>query len=256
MSFPKELTENGCLGLNYHRVQDNSVLVKAARSFLQSKELVQYSVLESEFKDQIDALIEADAVFLNEKQLLKAKEENDFPEKCVWISFDDVDKSVYENAFPILKEANVPFTLFIIARHVGSKDFSSLEMATWDELREMKESGLADFGSHTFDMHRFESEPIVPVFLMPDQIEAFEKDLEKSVEKIEAELKVTIKSLAYPYGNTNESIIRAIKKQGFEAGYILAPQVIQPTDDNFRINRIIVNKTTFNKVLLPYLEKE
>lgn len=252
MSFPQEL-EQGCLGLNYHRVQDDTLLVKGARSLLQSKELVQYSVLESEFQQQIDALKDAGAIFLTEQQLLTAKAENDFPEKCVWLSFDDIDRSVYENAFPILKEAVIPFTMFIIAGHVGNKDFSNLEMASWDELRDMKESGLADFGSHTYDMHRFEDE--TPVFLVPEQSAAFVKDLEQSVEKIESELDVTVKSFAYPYGNANELITRLIKEQGLEAGYILAPQVIRPNDDNFLLNRIIVNQTTFDDVLLPYLEK-
>lgn len=253
MTFPKELKGNGCLGLNYHRVQDDTWLVKSARSFLQSKELVQYSVLESEFKQQVDTLKEAGAAFLTEEQLLKAKETGDFPEKCVWISFDDIDRSVYENAFPILKEANIPFTLFVIVGHVGSEDFNNLEMATWDELREMKKSGLADFGSHTFDMHRFEGD--IPVFLLPERSEAFKEDLEKSVEKIEVELNITVKSLAYPYGDTNQLVTRLAKEQGLEAGYILAPQVIQPADDNFYINRIIVNQTTFDDVLLPYLYK-
>lgn len=254
MSFPQELKEDGCLGLNYHRVQDDSLLVKSARSLLQSNELVQYSVLKSEFQQQIDALVEEGAVFLNEEQLLKAKAEGAFPKKCVWISFDDIDRSVYENAFPILKEANVPFTMFVIAGQVGSEDFSNLEMATWDELREMKESGLADFGSHTFDMHRFEGE--TPIFLLPDQGDEFKEDLEKSVEKIESELDITVKSIAYPYGDTNEQVTRVVKEQGLEAGYLLAPQVIQPADYNYWINRIIVNQTTFDDVLLPYLAEQ
>lgn len=252
MSFPKELKEDGCLGLNYHRVQNDDLIVKSARSVLQTNELVQYSVLQSEFKTQIDALVAADANFLNEEQLLKAKANDQFPEKCVWISFDDIDVSVYDNAFPILEEANVPFTLFVIAGQVGNKDFSNLDMATWDQLREMRDSGLADFGSHTFDMHRFEGD--TPIFLVPEQIDAFKKDLKKSVETIESELGVDVKSFAYPYGDTDERVVRVLKKQGLEAGHILAPQTIRPEDDNYWINRIIVNQTTFDDVLLPYVE--
>lgn len=253
MSFPKDLLENGCMGLNYHRVLDDTLLVKSARTILQSKELVQYSVLQSEFKEQIDTLKKAGAVFLTEEELLTAKAENSFPEKCVWISFDDVDTSVYENAFPILKEAGVPFTLFLIAGHVGADDFSNLEMSSWDQLREMKESGLADFGSHTYDMHRFEDE--TPVFLIPEQADGFKEDLKKSVDLIESELDITVKSFAYPYGNTNKTVRSIVEKQGLEAAYILAPQVIRPDDDDFRINRIIVNQTTFNDVVMPYLEE-
>lgn len=252
MSFPEELGK-GCLGLNYHRVQNDSLLVKSARSIMQSKELVQYSVLESELQQQIHALKKEGAMFLSEDQLLKAKAENDFPDKCVWVSFDDIDRSVYENAFPILKQEKIPFTLFVIAGHVGEKDFSNLDMTTWDELREMKQSGLADFGSHTYDMHRFEDE--TPVFLLPEQAEKFKKDLKKSRDTIEAELGVKVRSFAYPYGNANELVTDLVQEQGFEAGYILAPQVIRPIDDNFLLNRIIVNQTTFDDVLLPYIEE-
>lgn len=252
MSFPEEL-EQGCIGLNYHRVQNDNLWIKSARSIMQSKELVQYSVLESEFKQQISDLKEAGAVFLSEEQLLKAKAKNEFPDKCVWISFDDIDRSVYENAYPILKEEKVPFTMFVIAGHVGDKDFSNLEMASWEDLREMGGSGLAGFGSHTYDMHRFEDE--TPVFLLPDQSEKFKEDLKKSVDTIESELGVTVKSFAYPYGNANELVTSLIKEQGFEAGYILAPQAIRPADDDFLMNRIIVNQTTFDDILLPYFEK-
>ncbi|MCM3610441.1 polysaccharide deacetylase family protein [Planococcus sp. MERTA32b] len=252
MSFPAEL-EEGCLGLNYHRVLDDSLLVKSARSLLQPKELVQYSVLESEFQQQIDAMKNAGAVFVSEQQLLTAKADNTFPDKCVWISFDDIDRSVYENAFPILQEAGIPFTMFVIAGHVGDKDFSNLDMSTWDELRDMKDSGLAEFGSHTFDMHRFEDE--TPVFLLPEQSQAFKKDLEKSIKTIEAELGVIVQSFAYPYGNSNDLVAGLVKEQGLAAGYILAPQAIQPSDNNYLINRIIVNQTTFDDVLMPYLER-
>lgn len=253
MSFPDEL-QNGCLGFNYHRVLEDSLFIKSARSLMQSKELVQYSVLRSEFQEQIDALKDAGANFLTEEELLAAKAADAFPEKCVWISFDDVDRSVYENAFPILKEAGVPFTLFVIAGHVGEKDFSNLEMSSWDDLREMRDSGLADFGSHTYDMHRFENE--TPIFLVPEQSGAFQEDLAKSIEKIESELDVTVRSFAYPYGDSNELINGLVEAHGLEAGYILAPQSIRPADDNFMLNRIIVNQTTFDDVLMPYLMKE
>lgn len=251
MSFPDKL-EAGCLGLNYHRVLDDTLFVKTARSVTQSKELVQYSVLESEFKAQLAALKKAGAAFLSEDQLLEAKATGSFPDRCVWISFDDIDRSIFENAFPILQEKHVPFTLFVIAGHVGEKDFSNLDMASWDDLRKMKDSGLANFGSHTYDMHRFEDE--TPVFLLPGQADKFKQDLQKSIDTIESELDVTVRSFAYPYGNTNELVTGLVKEQGLEAGYILAPQTIRPNDDNFLTNRIIVNQTTFDDVVLPYIE--
>lgn len=103
-------------------------------------------------------------------------------------------------------------------------------------------------------MHRFEDE--TPVFLLPDQSEEFEEDLQKSIDTIESELGITVRSFAYPYSNTNGLVTRLVKEHGLEAGYILAPQAIRPLDDSFRLNRIIVNQTTFDDVLLPYLEEK
>lgn len=254
MSFSKELATDGCLGLNYHRVLKDNVVTQSTRWFLNSDELVKYSVMTTELKQQLSALTDAGAVFLSQDEFLDAKKSGDFPDKCVVISFDDVDYSVYEHAFPILKEAGIPFTLFIIAGHVGDKDFNNLKMTTWDDLREMQKSGLASFGSHTYKMHRFEDE--TPVFLLAENREIFSQDLNKSIQTIENELGITVRSFAYPYGNTDDSTAEVIKEQGLEAGFILAPQTISPNDDNYHLNRILLNDTTFNEVILPFIKNQ
>ncbi|MGE6487462.1 polysaccharide deacetylase family protein [Paenisporosarcina sp. NPDC076898] len=254
MTFPEELTEGGCLGLNYHRVLPDNMMNQSARWLLNSDELIKFTVLTSELEEQMTALSDAGAVFLTEEELLAAKKTGEFPEKCVWVSIDDIDSSVYEHAFPILKEAGIPFTMFIIAGHVGNRDFSNLKMATWDELREMQESGLVSFGSHTYDMHRFEHE--TAVFLLPEQKENFRKDLQKSIQTIESELDIKVRSFAYPYGNTDDTTASIIEEEGLEAGYILAPQSIRPSDNNFHLNRIVINSTTFDEVILPFIKRQ
>jgi len=254
MSFPEELNKESCIGLNYHRVLEDTTPVRISRWLLNSDELVKYSVLTTEFEEQLTSLADAGAVFLSEEELLQAKKSGNFPSKCVWVSFDDIDYSVYKNAFPILKKANVPFTMFVIAGSVGDEDFSNLKMATWDEIREMEKSGLASIGSHTYKMHRFENE--TPIFLVPENRAAFKSDLKKSIEVIEKELEITVRSFAYPYGDTDEFTAQALRDQGLEAGYILAPQTIAPTDDNFYINRVLVNDATYRKVILPFIKSQ
>lgn len=49
-------------------------------------------------------LIDHDAKFLTLDELLKYKEAGQFPERSVWINFDDMDHTIYDNAFPILKK--------------------------------------------------------------------------------------------------------------------------------------------------------
>jgi hypothetical protein len=43
--------------------------------------------------------------------------------------------------------------LFVITGQVGARRFHGMEMSTWEQIREMVESGLATVGSHTHNMH-------------------------------------------------------------------------------------------------------
>lgn len=66
------------------------------------------------------------------------------PERCVLITIDDGWKSVYTDAFPVLKAYGYPFTLFLYTRYIGVKGASM----TPDEIREMMAWG-ATIGSHS-----------------------------------------------------------------------------------------------------------
>ncbi|QNF29940.1 polysaccharide deacetylase family protein [Metabacillus elymi] len=146
MSFPEELDTNGCLGLNYHRIREDTLLNKSIEFLTGSDELTMYNVYEDDFNKQMKHLKEQGAKFLNPDEIREAQEDGKFPEKCVWISFDDIDISVYRNAFPILKEYEIPFTLFVIAGQVGN-EFGNLNLSSWKQLKEMVDSDLATVGS-------------------------------------------------------------------------------------------------------------
>ena len=77
--------------------------------------------------------------------------EKDLPEKPVLIVFDDARAGVYRYAYPILKQYNMPFTVFVIGGSVEKQDFM-----TFAELKEMVKSGLCTLGSHSFGLHYFD----------------------------------------------------------------------------------------------------
>ncbi|SNZ14242.1 intercellular adhesin biosynthesis polysaccharide N-deacetylase [Terribacillus aidingensis] len=248
------LNKDGCLGLNYHRVRQPTVFNKTVSLVTRSDELTRYSVYKDDFEEQLQQLKALDATFVTPEELSKYQQDGKFPERCVWISFDDIDRTVYENAFPILEQENIPFTLYVIAGHVGDDNFQNLQMATWPQLQEMVDSGLAAIGSHTYDMHRLEADK--PLFLDNKNLEAFRKDLKKSVQTIEENLNVTPSSFAYPYGNTNDAVAKIVEDVGFKQAAILAPQSITPNDYPYYLNRIVTNPDTFHAVILPYLEAQ
>lgn len=86
------------------------------------------------------------------------------PPKAVLLTFDDGYSSFYTRVFPILKEYNWPALLAPVGNWVGAPDtqetvdFGGLEVprthfTTWEQIREMSDSGLVEIASHTENLH-------------------------------------------------------------------------------------------------------
>jgi hypothetical protein len=77
----------------------------------------------------------------------------------VVLTFDDGFRDVHANAWPLLRERGLPFTVYLTAglvgqemRWEGSTAVSQGAPAlTWDDLGEMHASGLCTVGNHTWD---------------------------------------------------------------------------------------------------------
>jgi peptidoglycan/xylan/chitin deacetylase (PgdA/CDA1 family) len=72
--------------------------------------------------------------------------------KCVALTFDDGDRSVYRYAYPLLREYGMRGTLFVVTSRIGQQ-WDDLELCTIEELREMERSGVIAIESHTHDLH-------------------------------------------------------------------------------------------------------
>ena len=79
-----------------------------------------------------------------------------FPSRAVAITFDDGFKSVYDVAYPILKEFGFHATVFLVSGYCGRNNrwngqphrVPTLELLSWEEIGEMANTGI-DFGAHT-----------------------------------------------------------------------------------------------------------
>lgn len=122
-------------------------------------------------------------------------------EKSLIITFDDGGKSNYENLFPIVKQYNIPVTINIVDDNVGKEGY-----LTWEEIKEMSDSGLVDVYSHS----RYHKDPsTVNTNQYVEDIEYSHKHIENIIGK-----KVT-KIFTYPYGLYDEEKIIALEKAGF-----------------------------------------
>ncbi|SCZ54597.1 Polysaccharide deacetylase [Thiohalomonas denitrificans] len=67
------------------------------------------------------------------------------PERTIAITFDDAYHSVYENAWPQLRERDWPFTVFVSTHGV---DQGLSDIMDWEQMREMQATGVR-FANHS-----------------------------------------------------------------------------------------------------------
>lgn len=134
------------------------------------------------------------------------------PEKAVLITFDDGYRSNYNLAYPLLQKYQIKAA---IATIVYMQDLWAGSFLTWDMCREMDASGLVEIGSHGYAIHNLDERKGVPV---PGQANGVERkegesgaefksrvldDLQKSYDRIYAEVGTAPTYFAYPFGKTD-----------------------------------------------------
>lgn len=164
------------------------------------------------------------------------------------ITFDDVDDSVYHNAFPILKEYNIPFVIFPITGHVAEDDFKGLNLANWDQINEMMSSGLAAIGSHSHNYHYLDKSNNPP-FLRASKLEAFKQDAILSKKVLELYYDLDYFSYCYPYGHGTDLTDQALIEVGYESIFILGDEVITKDYSKLHSSRILLTQYSWETVV-------
>jgi len=103
-------------------------------------------VAPARFEAHLDALLDGGYRVLPLAELLAGARAGNLPPRAVALTFDDAYRSILVNAFPLLAERGLPFTVFVATGPVDEGFGSYLD---WDALRELADSGLATFGGHS-----------------------------------------------------------------------------------------------------------
>lgn len=152
-----------------------------------------------------------------------------FPEKTVGITIDDAYLSVFTEAWPRLKKAGLPFTIFVATDPVERK-FS--RYMSWSQLREISADPLVTIGSQTAShLHMIDA-----------TTETLTNDLVLSNNLFKINLGRIPKLIAYPYGEFDNHVIAASKKAGFVAGFGQHSGAFGLKDDLFRLPRFAMNE--------------
>lgn len=134
------------------------------------------------------------------------------PSKSVVITADDGWKSVYTYMAPIIKKYKIPVTLFIYPQTI-SKGKNAM---TWDQLKELYQTGLFDIQSHTYDHPNFK---IAKRNMSETKYANYVRNqLVNSKKILEDKLQLKIDYLAWPFGIYNDYL----QKAAADAGYSMA----------------------------------
>lgn len=135
------------------------------------------------------------------------------PAKSVVITADDGHKSVYTEMLPIVRRYQIPVTLFIYPSAISNASYA----LTWDQLKELQQTGLFDIQSHTLWSPNFKKDRKRLPF---DAYQAFVKEqLEKSKAILEKKLGRTVDLLAWPFGIYDDDLEKAAEKAGYVAAF-------------------------------------
>ena len=178
---------------------------------------------------------EADMIFLRDNGFTSllptdleaiTRGEMPMPARPVMITFDDGYESNYLNAFPILKATQMKAAISLITQLVRTEDGKGSGWAlSWKQCQEMYDSGLVDFGSHSWSLHNNENS----LQLIPGGVNGIMRlegethedyllrvgaDLQRSVETIESTLGSTVRLYTYPFGFTDAWFFPLLEEAG------------------------------------------
>ena len=147
---------------------------------------------------------------------------------------DDAHISVYTTALPLLKKYNAHMTLFVYPSAVSNASYAM----TWEQLRELKSTGLFDFQSHTYWHPNFNKER---KRLAPAEFEKLvHMQFVKSREKLEKELNVKVDLLAWPFGIFDPWLMAKAAEAGYAGAFSIERHAVTRADQPMALPRFLL----------------
>ena len=174
------------------------------------------------------------------------------PENAVAITFDDGYANILDNAHPILADLGFPYTVFINPDEIGVGP----KQLTWEQVIAMHNDGVV-FANHTLDhLHMLNGEQVMGERAW---LEKVWQNVESAEKKIEDKLDISLKYLAYPFGEYNTALANKLKAEGY-IGFGQHSGAVGPSSDMQALPRfpaagpyanLATLKTKLNSLAMP-----
>ncbi|WP_222429956.1 polysaccharide deacetylase family protein [Paenibacillus cremeus] len=179
------------------------------------------------FEQQVIALKERGFSFITASELIEGwNHKKSLPPHPLVLTFDDGYLNQYNQAYQILKRYQIKMTLFISTGYIGKAGY-----VTWEQLEEMKASGLVDIQSH--GVHHFDLTTISSTALV--------KELTESKQVLEERLHQNVNVFCYPSGKANLRVENNVSQAHYQIAFGIKKGRSNPNFDQYNLQRIRVD---------------
>jgi peptidoglycan/xylan/chitin deacetylase (PgdA/CDA1 family) len=167
--------------------------------------------------------------------------------KSVVIVEDDAHKSVYTDMLPVIRKYRYPVTIFTYPSAISNAKYAM----TWDQLRELKKTGLFDFQSHTYWHPNFKRDRKK---MPPAEFEkSVTTQLQKSKSRLEKELGGTVDLLAWPFGIYDDYLLKKAGEAGYIATFTIERRHAKSSDNIMKLPRYLLVNADSEKAFVQLL---
>lgn len=186
----------------------------------------------------------ANPISISDFEILVSK--NKHINRPVIITFDDGLRSIYDKAFPILYDLQIPFTVFLVTGLVG-KTFTLRNyikpMLNWEQINKMMDSGLMTLGSHTHSHS----------ILVNTSREQIITELDTSSKAIEQHTGLCPRYFAFPKGKFDQIYLNVVKDYFVLAFSREGLQSVDKKLNYYEIKRVgITNKISLQRLKMTF----
>ena len=162
----------------------------------------------------------------------------------VLITFDDGQRSFKTDAIPILERYSLPAVIFLFSDAVKSGGVGQYaDSLSLKEITELQQNPLLSFQGHT------KSHP----HLKEITEEQLEEELVVSKNELEAILGKPVNYLAYPFGELNEPIMKAVQKAGYKLAFGTSFKRLEAVPEGpYSLTRVKISESSDTLIVFWY----
>jgi peptidoglycan/xylan/chitin deacetylase (PgdA/CDA1 family) len=229
--------DEGFVILMYHRVADEVPGVEAPTM----------NVTPERLRSQLSGLLAMGYECWSLDRLVEARRAGvAIPSNVFAITFDDGFENNYVNAWPVLKELNLPATIFVATQYLDSEvpfpfdDWSAAGSAKgprcgWRPMstrqcEELVADGLVTLGAHTHSHEKFLG-----------RAGDFRRDMRKCLDVLRERFGIEHPTFAFPYGYKSPELVESAKHLGVSCCLSTRARRVLPGESEFEWGRIWVD---------------